>query len=64
MRTSEQYLVVEFTFNLNQRFSGVETAFPKAFHLRALYTEYAYHIFVIENRDASKQRALSEKCGS
>jgi len=25
---------------------------------------WAYHTFVIENRDASEQRTLSEKCGS
>jgi len=24
----------------------------------------AYHIFVIENRDASEQRGLSDKCGT
>jgi len=24
----------------------------------------AYHIFVIENRDALEERALSDKCGS
>jgi len=25
---------------------------------------WAYHIFVTENRDASEQRVISDKCGS
>jgi len=36
--------------------------FEKKTQLECLYKK-AYYIFMIENRDASEQRTLSDKCG-